>query len=240
MRNKILILLIFSIFLISFANAESIGTFKQNSCVNLIQTCSDCSYVKISSVSYPNSSQALGLVTMTKTGTFYNYSYCGTSQLGTYKVNGYGDESSVDTVWAYDFVITPTGLSQSTAQGIGSAAFLFLMLVLTGLFGFLGFKFAESDKIWILGIFFLFLTLIFIVYDVWLGYEYHRTFTGLSSSAMPETIFYIFLFLLVLGLLASAALLFTKWKKIFKYFKREIKSKEDDDADVEDWDLDKQ
>ena len=60
------------------------------------------------------------------------------------------------------------------------------------------------------------------VYDVWLGYEYHRNFTGITDSGMPEIIFYIFLFLLVAGLAVSALLLFTHWEKLIKIIKREI------------------
>lgn len=91
------------------ASVETLGTFKQNDCVNLIQTCSNCSYNKVSSVIAPNSNQAIGLSDMEKTGNVYNLTFCSTSQIGTYIVNGYGDVDGLDTVWAYDFDITPSG-----------------------------------------------------------------------------------------------------------------------------------
>lgn len=95
---------------LSFISAvDTLGVFKQFSCIELIQTCSSCSYVNISSVLYPNSAQASGLVAMTKLGTNYNYTFCNTSQLGHYIVNGYGDDAGILTVWAYDFKITTTG-----------------------------------------------------------------------------------------------------------------------------------
>ena len=131
MKNKLLVIcFLISIFLISFASADSIGVFKQNTCVNLIQTCTSCTYVKITSVNYPNSSQGLGLVTMTKTGTLYNYSYCDTSQLGTYKVNGFGDEYGIDTGFAYEFEITGNG--NSSPDGVTIVMFSIAYIILLG------------------------------------------------------------------------------------------------------------
>ena len=43
---------------------------------------------------------------------------------------------------------------------------------------------------------------------------------------MPEIIFYIFMFLLVAGLVVSLLLLFTHWKEFARYIKREIKDKD--------------
>jgi hypothetical protein len=226
------IIMLFCIYQIS-AITESLGTQKQGDCVLLPQTCYNCSYVNITSVQYPNSSLIVLDVNMTQYGSQYSYEFCDTQQLGKYIVNTEAD----GIVAPYDFVVTPSGVLQTTSQGIGSAIFLITMLVLTFLFGFIGFKLSESEYLWILGIFFMFLSVLFIVYDVWLGYEFHRNFTGMSNSAMPEMIFYIFMLLLVLGLLVSVLLLFLHWKKVFKYIKREIKPKEEEDVDFEDEDF---
>lgn len=123
--EKLFICGILILLVLPLINAESLGVYKQNNCVSLIQTCSDCTFVNISSVLYPNSTKALGEVTMTKTGTFYNYSFCDASTLGVYNVNGHGNENSIDTVWAYDFEITATGTSLSTGQSI--IYFIFLV-----------------------------------------------------------------------------------------------------------------
>ena len=73
------------------------------------------------------------------------------------------------------------------------------------------------------------------VYDVWLGYDYHRNFTGATDSGMQEIIFYIFLFLLIAGLVVSAFLLFTHWEQLVKMIKGEIADRkfklEDDEID---------
>lgn len=113
------------------AAIESLGTFEHNECINLIQTCSDCTYNNITSVIYPDSTQALGQVIMTQTGTVYNYSFCNTTILGTYLVNGIGD-SSGDTDWNYDFEVTPTG---ETANEYPTILYL---LILCAIIMFLG------------------------------------------------------------------------------------------------------
>ena len=106
-------------------------------------------------------------------------------------------------------------------------------------FGYIGFKFFTTENWWIMGIMFEFIALIFLVYNTWLGYQYHKYVTGLPTSNIPETLFWILLFVLVSGSLTCVALLFRHWRKIIKYIKKEIKRKEQDDSDLEDWDVDR-
>ena len=115
--NKLMLGMIFLMAILPMVSAtDTLGTFKQNDCVNLIQTCSNCTEVNITNLVYPNSSIALNDVTMTKVGTAYNYTYCGTSIVGTYFVSGTGDLDGLDTVWTYTFEITPNGESLSVQQ----------------------------------------------------------------------------------------------------------------------------
>ena len=109
----LLSILLFSLGFVS-ATEQTLGTFKQNSCVNLIQICSNCTFNNISSVLYPTSIQAIGQVVMTKIGTSYNYSFCKANQTGTYNVNGFGDLDGTNTIWSYTFDITPTGQVQNS------------------------------------------------------------------------------------------------------------------------------
>ena len=110
--KKILISFVLGIFLLTLATASipNLGTVQQYDCINLKQTCPDCSYNNITSVDYPNrTTEALSLeVEMTKDGTEYNYTFCNTSALGTYLVNGKGDTDGSDT-WNYMFDVTTTG-----------------------------------------------------------------------------------------------------------------------------------
>lgn len=222
---------------ISFASAEvqSLPTVKQNTCAVLKQTCASCTDVNVTQVSLPNGTiNTLGSYMNNKKPNF-DYNFCSTSLIGTYIVSTCGDVNAdldftcLGCCVDYDFQVTPSGVSQSVSQGIGSFSFIIIMFGLTILIGYLGFKFSESKTIWVLGMFFIFLSLLFMVYDVWLGYQYYLNYTGESDAGMPETIFYIFMFILVAGLLVSMALLFLKWKKIYRYVKRELKSKDEAD-----------
>lgn len=135
MKNYYLLLALAFLLFLPMVNAEmqSLGTFKQNSCVNLIQTCDNCTYVNITSIKYPNSSSALGLSAMTKSGTLYNYSFCSTSVIGNYIVSGIGDLDGELTSWNYDFNIN--GLGEELTQArinfyIAIIAILFFFLIL--------------------------------------------------------------------------------------------------------------
>jgi len=115
MQIKIMLIIVMTLMMVITVSASqgSLGTFKQNSCINLLQTCANCSYNKITSVILPNGNKDLGEVTMTANGTEYNYSYCNTNQIGIYTVNGKGDPDGVQDIWIYNFTISPTGYSNN-------------------------------------------------------------------------------------------------------------------------------
>lgn len=118
------------------AEISTLGTFKQNTCVSLIQTCGNCTFNNVSSVLYPNSSKAITNQIMTKSGSEYNLTFCTTLPLGEYIVNGIGNPDGAITAWAYNFFITPSGtVDDSLAQLIliGGAALLAMCLIWFGL-----------------------------------------------------------------------------------------------------------
>ena len=106
------------------AEVQTLGNFKQNSCVNLIQVCGNCTYNNITSVRYPNSSLALSSVQMTKIGAEYNYTYCSTSSFGEYIVSGFGDIDGDPTAWSYNFFVTPNGEEK---KGDNFSIFFFIL-----------------------------------------------------------------------------------------------------------------
>jgi hypothetical protein len=134
--RKLLLILIMSMFLLSLVSAQqgTLGTFKQNECIDLIQTCADCTFNNITSVLYPNSTQALGQVPMTQTGTQFNYSFCSTSVPGTYIINGLGNPGTINTIWVYDLVITPSGNAFNDSSATTTAIILALMFGVTVFF----------------------------------------------------------------------------------------------------------
>ena len=121
------------------------STVKSQDCINLIQTCSNCSYVNISSILYPNSTEALGQVVMTKSGTSYNYTFCDTDSNGDYIVNGHGDDNGDTKVFQYWFKVSPSGKE-------GNENIIFILLVIIGFYAitFIAF-FGRNIPISILG-----------------------------------------------------------------------------------------
>ena len=131
--KKLMLLLIAGMFLISLTSASisNLRSQEQGNCVELIQNCPDCTYNNISRVIYPNSTDALSNVAMQKDDTSYNYTFCDTNVLGTYRVNGYGDIGGTKKTWNYIFEVTPTGFTFGESESILIFALLAVLLILT-------------------------------------------------------------------------------------------------------------
>lgn len=121
----------------------NLGTFKMGECVQLLQTCADCTYNTITSVTFPDSTQALGLTSMEKNGLVYNYTFCDTNYTGVYTINGFGDLGGTDTIWNYQMEITNTGKGSTT----GSSFLLGILLILfAGMFIFAAARIGNSES----------------------------------------------------------------------------------------------
>jgi hypothetical protein len=136
MKNKILLICLALLLVLPLVSSsfDTLGTFKQNQCVNLLQTCSDCTYNNITSAVYPDNSIALERVTMEKIGTEYNYTFCNTSQIGQYTIHGIGDLSGVNTNWDYWIYVTPTGTNLTTQQSLTFIIGIVVMLIVVTFF----------------------------------------------------------------------------------------------------------
>ena len=128
---KKIYLIILGMFLISFASSSlvSLGTFSQDECFNISQTCASCSYVNISSISSNTNSTLVSNVPMVYFGNSeWRYEFCNTTDLGRYDVRGVGDINSVDASFTTYFEITPSGNS-------GSSNMVFFIIVIFLLYG---------------------------------------------------------------------------------------------------------
>jgi hypothetical protein len=166
---------------------QTLGTFKQGDCVQLKQICSSCSQNTIISVNYPNSSVALGTVAMNPSGNnSYVYTFCNTTVLGRYIVNGYGDPSGTVEVWAYDFNITTTGndMPYSIPLFMGLGAFILLIFAFAMKNNYIGF---------ISGTLFLVLGIYMMIFGL-----------GIISDFYTQTLSYISLGIGLLLILASS------------------------------------
>lgn len=134
--NKILLLLLATILVLPLVSSstDTLGVFKQGECINLLQTCSDCTYNNVTSVISPSGLISIKNILMSKVGVEYNLTFCNTSELGKYTVNGIGDLSGTSTIWNYWFEITPTGTSLTTQQSIMFIVGIIVMLIIVTFF----------------------------------------------------------------------------------------------------------
>jgi hypothetical protein len=132
MQTKLISLIILSIFLVSFVSAN-LGTYKQGDCVN-IKTILNSSSVNISTISYPNSIVVISNQIMTKQGQTFNYTFCNTSNLGTY-IYDYFDSNG--DVYVNSFDVTPSGFTDTLG-------FYFVLLLILGGVIVLGFAIKEG------------------------------------------------------------------------------------------------
>lgn len=137
--KKTILILMFSIILISFASAQqqSLGSVKQDDCIDITQTCPDCTYNNITSIIYPNKTKYSFSPeqNMTKVGTDYTFHTCNfSSQLDEYIVNGIGDLGGTNTIWNYNYIVTPTGFILETSESI-----LYIIILIVTFILFLAF-----------------------------------------------------------------------------------------------------
>ena len=95
---------------------------------NLIQTCVTCTYVNISSITTPNSTEYIN-IGMTKLGTTYNYSYI-PNQQGTYYYSVIGDKDGTLTEETLCFEVTKTGTTLTIEESLIYSILAFGVLLL--------------------------------------------------------------------------------------------------------------
>ncbi len=131
MKNKILIVFILGIFLISFANAgESLSCWrdaKQGTDIQLIQKCESCTFSNVTSITYPNGSNIIINKFMTKDGIEYNYTLPDNTQLGKLIYSTIGDKGGASPPKQQTLCINITPSGNSGAENI---IFFVLVLVL--------------------------------------------------------------------------------------------------------------
>jgi hypothetical protein len=161
--KKVVILIAVMIILLSqicpILAIPTLGVFKVNTCVELKQTCANCSFVNVTTIIFPDSSTATINDVMTKSGSGFNYTFCNNTMLGNYIVNGIGDPQGVLTIYAYDYSITTTGNNApyTIPLFLGLAAFILLIM---------GFWIKNNYVVFIAGTLFVVLGLYLIIYGL--------------------------------------------------------------------------
>ena len=132
--KKLFMILLLGMFMISFTSAtECWGTFKQNTEIQLIQKCPSCSYVNITSITYPNGTVFLN-EEMTKNETNFNFTLPDSSQEGIITYGTIGDKNEADPPNYEDLCIeiTRSGSSADTGESIMYIAILIFILLFLG------------------------------------------------------------------------------------------------------------
>ena len=117
--KKLLLFLMLGIFFISLASAEgSIGTVKQNDCIDLYQICPSCSYVNLTAVKYPNATISTMDLEMTQEGNNFNYNFCNTTTSGEHFYTVCGDKDGTEECEQIAFEVTYSGKIMSSSNAI--------------------------------------------------------------------------------------------------------------------------
>jgi len=163
----ILGLLIVTLIPLISAAETTIGTKQSDDCIDLIQSCADCTYVNFTSSTMPNGTRIVNETYGIQDGTSWTANKCNlTSQLGTWIIDGHGDLEGDDTVFTYTYVVTTTGnptpIGMPTFQ-MGLIIIIFaiacVFLYLSRVMGEVGFQ-----------IFFMVAALIFLFASLFTGY----------------------------------------------------------------------
>lgn len=142
MKNKILVVLIFSMFLFSLSSVLALdnqGTGQQNQNFTIVQACNDANFITLSTIQLPDRTLLIidQNMTLVASGT-YNYNFTNTSQLGRYDVTGVSD--GCENTFALFITITPSGLDLDTSQSIIVLGLILILILLTVSFIYFGNK----------------------------------------------------------------------------------------------------
>lgn len=115
-------------------SAESnLGTFKQNTCFDLYQTCDDCTYVNLTAIKYPNGTIETMNLDMVKINQDFTYNFCNSTNLGDYTYTVAGDKRGVYSIETMSFEVTPSG-----KDGNENIVFFIFIILLIYAITFLG------------------------------------------------------------------------------------------------------
>jgi len=129
------------------ATINTLGTFKQNDCVELLQVATWSNNSTITSIRFPNKSVAVSFVSMINTGAGeYSYEFCQTDTIGDdYIVNGYSSNGTHTVDWAYTFNVNYLGDEVTEGQST-VYLILFLLIIFIFIITILGIKQLPDDN----------------------------------------------------------------------------------------------
>ena len=198
--NKLLIFSLCIIMIMSIGMVSAISSLspvKQNECITLPQTEFNSNLQTIKAIAYPNKTIVLQDVNMTKNGFDYYYTFCNTTELGVYTVNGCSDISC----WGYPFSVTPSGDSDLSNT---SLSFVLILIIFSVMFMVIGYS-IDNDK-WLLKTVLYITALLIMILNIALGLQLSQsanisslmtTALIVGTSAFAILIVYMFIIYLI-------------------------------------------
>jgi len=207
-NRNIYLVLVLTLLLINLSSA-SLGSFKQNECVN-IRTILNTTEVNISTISSPTTLY-ISNEEMTKSGLTFNYTFCNTSDAGKYIYDYFDTEGNV---YVNDFIITPSGFEINSGQSIGLFGSLILIVLIGLMFFFIGSK--SENKI-LKMFFYVFSIIIFVVSILYTVIIIQQTLFGFESILTGiESFWFVMKMLLSAGIVVSIVVIFLIMLKLWR------------------------
>ncbi len=210
--NKIFLTFVLGMFLFSFASAGTVpgSPFKLDEEMQITNHCSagGCTFMKISSIKYPNGTTIYLGAAMTQNDQTFNYTFV-PDQIGTYSVYYLDDPQGVIELSDSDeFIVTPEG-NDIGESGTLLVGVLMALLFLVIFFLFLGLK--QEDKTYKL--FFILLTIIAFFFAIGITNTLIRGYS--TSEGLVDLFDYMYWTYLVVGGIAAIFVFIDLLIKVF-------------------------
>lgn len=129
MNKKIFLILLLSMFLMSFTSTASIGIVTQNQEMQITNFCStaDCTYANITNIKYPNGTVSNMNEEMTKENNNFYYDYT-PNDLGIYDFITCSNPDGIELCEKDSFESTPNGKDFTTGNSIIYIGFIIILL----------------------------------------------------------------------------------------------------------------
>ena len=146
MKNKIITLIVLSVFILSLPNIVSLenqNIGKQNNNFTINQVCNDATYITLSTIQYPDRTIITLNTNMTYVGGgSFQYNLTSTSQLGRYDFTGISD--GCENTFASYFEVTPSGQYMDSGKGLTLIVSVIVMIIISLVFLFIANKSEKS------------------------------------------------------------------------------------------------
>ena len=177
------------VLLIGFITAEDYGTHTNAQPLNIVITSNNATQCNITYIQTPNNTITITSYIMQKESTAFNYSLAGTNFLtnGLYCFGISCYDGSTYETGSICKEVTPTGKTQTQAQGSISVWILYFLAILGTALIFFGITFLGRDYVWVWGILSIALGFMLYYYGLHLTNLYATTINYTSGAGNTTT-----------------------------------------------------